>query len=65
MRLGYSDNDTVKSMVENFLNEYFILYDDPDPVSKRKLLINAYYENAEFSYAVNTVETVPYARGDP
>ncbi|KAE9548894.1 hypothetical protein FO519_007892 [Halicephalobus sp. NKZ332] len=64
MRLGYSDNDSVKAMVENFLNEYFILYDDPDPVNKRKLLINAYYENAEFSYAVNTVETQPYAKGD-
>jgi len=65
MRLGYSDNDTVKTMVENFLNEYFVIYDDPDPVNKRKLLINAYYENAEFSYAVNTVESQSYARGDP
>uniref|UniRef100_A0AC34R918 NTF2 domain-containing protein n=1 Tax=Panagrolaimus sp. JU765 TaxID=591449 RepID=A0AC34R918_9BILA len=65
IRLGYSDNDNVKSMVETFLTEFYGVYDDDDPVNKRQSLIKAYYEEAEFSYAIGTVENVPYAKGDP
>lgn len=52
-------------MVEKFLTEFINLYDDTDPANTRKTLINAYYEEAEFSYAIGTVETLSYAKGDP
>jgi nuclear RNA export factor len=63
-RLSYADSDAVRIVVEKFLQEFFTLYDNPEPETARKQLIAAYDDNAEFSYSINTLENHTQSRGD-
>ncbi|CAD5223173.1 unnamed protein product [Bursaphelenchus okinawaensis] len=52
---GYAPDATLKLMVEQFLVQFFEIYDDPVPSRSRQNLINAYEETATFTHCIQIV----------
>jgi len=64
-RPGYCSDEASKKLTVAFLSEYFDLYDGIDGEQTRKKLINAYDENATFTYSVHILQdTLFVQKGD-
>lgn len=64
-KLGYHEDENARKMIESFLVEYYNHYDAPDSEQERKKLMNAYDENATFTYAIHILQDNLFVpRGD-
>ncbi|CAB3397758.1 unnamed protein product [Caenorhabditis bovis] len=62
-RAGYYENDQIRAIVENFIVEFFRLYDGPDGTKTRKSLVDAYEaDNSTFTLAIQNIKCNTYKR---
>ncbi|KAI1727416.1 nuclear RNA export factor 1 [Ditylenchus destructor] len=64
-RTGFCPDANIRTHVESFLLEYLSLYDGANGEETRKRLMNAYDDNAIFTYSISTVRDARIVpRGD-
>ncbi|CAD5232426.1 unnamed protein product [Bursaphelenchus xylophilus] len=62
---GFAPDQALKQAVEQFLAQFFELYDDPQPSRSRQNLIHAYDDNAVFTHCIQMIpDNRPVPKGD-